>query len=109
MYSEPANRQIPSLRITDLQPCGLRGFSNGVPKNGGKAPTLHFYCNRRSDDSKVAGYLCDRAKTIVTINNTTPIAAETRRSRDGSTTNAINPSSFITTKKKVAANKSAKN
>jgi hypothetical protein len=28
MYSEPSNRQIPYLRINNLQPCWQRGFSN---------------------------------------------------------------------------------
>jgi hypothetical protein len=35
MYPEPANRQIPHLRINNLQARWRRGFSNGVPKAGG--------------------------------------------------------------------------
>jgi hypothetical protein len=32
MYSEPSDRQIPPLGISNLQRCWLRGFSNSVPK-----------------------------------------------------------------------------
>jgi hypothetical protein len=32
MYSELSNRQIPPLRISNLQRCWRRGFSNSVPK-----------------------------------------------------------------------------
>jgi hypothetical protein len=32
MYSEPADRQIQPLKISNLQRCWLKGFSNSVPK-----------------------------------------------------------------------------
>jgi hypothetical protein len=57
MYSESSDRQIPPLKISNLQWCWLRGFSNGVPKAGGVddmtgEARIKAGCSRKEDDEQ---------------------------------------------------------